>query len=102
MEDVNPVQMGNEAASAYPGRGVVFRNVSVRDNICTDQGRGSPLSGGASFIGSPDSVNLRIENSRYYNLCHLVVWDRRVFTLVELRQENFIPKTPFRAKFGWE
>lgn len=102
VEDVHLVRMGNGAVSGYPARNVIFRNVSVRDNICHDQGRGVPLSGGLSFSGSPDSSNLRVENSRYFNLCHIVLWDRQAFSFVEIKQENFALKIPFRAKFGWE
>lgn len=102
VEDVHLIKMGNGAVSAYPGRNVIFRNIGVRDNICTDQGRGTPLSGGLSFSGSPSSSNLRVENSRYFNLCHIVLWDRQAFSFVELKQENFALKTPFKARFGWE
>ena len=42
-EDVDAIHQGNGAFSAYPGIDVTFRTTRMRDNICSDQGRGLPL-----------------------------------------------------------
>ncbi len=101
-EDVDAVRMGNGCFSGYPGYDVVFRRTRSRDNICTDQGRGEPLSGGLAWAGSPESSNLRIEDSAYYNLCAGLVWSEDVFSLVELTEEDFSLREPLRLSFCWE
>lgn len=95
-EDVDAIRQGNGCFSAYPGIDVTFRRTRSRDNICTDQGRGAPLSDGLAWAGSPDSSGLRIEDSRYHSLCAGLVWDQDVFAAVELTEEDFAPRAPLR------
>ncbi len=103
-EDVDAIRQGNGAFSAYPGRDVTFRRVRVRDQFCTDQGRGAPASGGLSYGGAPGSTGLRIEDSVYYNVCPNtgIVWDRSTFTFIGLREESFVPRAPQRLTFCWQ
>lgn len=101
-EDVDALHQGNGCFSAYPGIGVTFRRTRARDNICSDQGRGAPLSDGLAWAGSPESSGLAIEDSRYFALCAGLVWDESVFDLVELDEEDFTPRGPQRLRFCWE
>jgi len=101
-EDVDAVHQGNGCFSGYPGYNVTFRRTRSRDNFCTDQGRGEPSSGGLAWAGSPESSGLRIEDSRYHNLCQGLVWDESVFTAQELTDEDFTPRAPLRLTFCWQ
>jgi len=101
-EDVDALRQGNGCFSAYPGYDVTFRRTRARDNICTDQGRGTPSSGGLAWAGSPESSGLRIEDSRYHNLCQGLVWDQSVFTAQELTDEDFTPRAALRLTFCWQ
>lgn len=87
--------------SAYPGRNVVFRRTRARDNICRDQGRGPPLSGGLAWAAHPASSNIRAESSVYFALCQGVYWDPNVFTAFEFVSMDFTPRTPLRLSFCW-
>ncbi|HEX5754670.1 MAG TPA: FG-GAP-like repeat-containing protein [Archangium sp.] len=101
-EDVEAVRQGNGCFSGYPARGVTFRRVGCRDNLCTDQGRGEPMSGGLAFTASPDSQDLRLEASRYWNLCGPLYWYGPAFSQVELTATDFTPRPPVRLSFCWQ
>jgi len=101
VEDVDAVRQGNGCFSGYPAFDVVFRRTRSRDNICSDQGRGAPLSGGLAWAGSPESSNLMIEDSSYFNLCAGLVWLEDVFTAVDLSEEDFTLREPQRLSFCW-
>jgi PKD repeat protein len=100
--DVDTVRQGNGTFSAYPGTNITFRRTRARDNICTDMGRGLPLSGGLAWTGSSSSVNLKVEDSHYYNLCGGLIWNRTSFPVIELSSDNFQPRSPIVNKFPWE
>ena len=103
VEDVDTVHQGNGSFSAYPGYNVTFRRTRARDNICADQGRGAPVSGGLVWAGSSDSGRLRIEDSTYFNLCNpKKVWDRASFDVIELAERDFRPRAPIKLDFPWE
>ena len=103
VEDVDAVNMGNGAFSAYPGRNITFRRTRMRDNVCTDQGRGAPLSGGLSWAGMPGSSwGNRIEAARMWNDCkHQPVWDATTFAAIDLTEENFTPRAVQKLEFCW-
>jgi hypothetical protein len=104
VEDVDTVAQGNGSFSAYPGHDVTFRRTRARDNICSDQGRGPPVSDGLVWAGSPDSRGLTIERSAYFNLCNpdAVVWDRASFNLIDIVEEDFVPRHAIELVFAWE
>jgi hypothetical protein len=104
VEDVDTVSQGNGSFSAYPGHGVTFRRTRARDNICRDQGRGEPLSKGVVWAASPDSSDVRIEDSTYFNLCNPSerVWDAAIFDLIQINEEDFLPRTPINLVFTWD
>jgi hypothetical protein len=104
-EDVDTVDMGNGSFSGYPARDVTFRRTRARDNHCSGQaGRAAPSSGSLVWAGSPDSQNLAIEQSSYYALCNPqnLVWDKSVFTTVDISKADFTPRAPIREHFCWE
>jgi hypothetical protein len=104
VEDVDTVGQGNGSFSAYPGHGVTFRRTRARDNICGDQGRGEPASKGLVWAASPDSSDVRIEDSTYFNLCNLQepVWDATIFGLIQIAEEDFLPRPAIKLVFPWE
>ena len=104
VEDVDTVRMGNGSFAGYPGYNVTFRRVRARENICTDQGRGLPMSGGLVWAGNPDSSGLRIEDSRYFDLCnqYAKVWDKASFDIVDITSEDFALRPAIVNKFAWE
>jgi len=104
-EDVDTVDQGNGSFSGYPAKDVVFRRTRARDNHCAGQaGRPAPSSNSLVWAGSPDSSNLTLEDSRYFNLCNPgnTVWDKSVFSKVEISEEDFTPRAPIVEKFCWE
>jgi len=103
-EDVDTVRMGNGSFSAYPAHNIIFRRTRARENICTDQGRGLPGSGGLVWAGSTSSSGLRIEDSRYFNLCapNNIVWNGRSFTLIDISSEDFTLRNPIVLTMPWE
>ena len=56
IRDVDAIHMGDGAFSSY-SNGVSFTNVRSFDNIATDQGRGTPLSGGLIFYAPGSDVS---------------------------------------------
>jgi len=104
-EDVDTVDMGNGSFSGYPARDVIFQRTRARDNHCSGQaGRDPPASNALVWAGSPDSTNLSILDSHYFNLCNPgnTVWDQSVFTKIEVAAQDFVPRAPIREKFCWE
>jgi Bacterial Ig domain/Right handed beta helix region len=105
VEDVDTVAQGNGSFSAYPGHDITFRRTRARDNICESQaGRGEPMSNALVWAGSPDSSGLRLEGSKYFNLCNPsnLVWDRSSFDVIQVTQENFSPRPAIQLSFAWE
>jgi len=103
VEDVDTVRQGNGSFAAYPGNNVIFRRTRARDNFCDDQGRGLPSSNSLVWVGKPGSSGLRINDSKYFNLCsNNRVWDRRTFTLINISSEDFQLRKPIVNEFAWE
>jgi hypothetical protein len=107
VEDVDAVHMGNGCFSAYAGLdGSVFRRTRCRDNDCSDQGRGAPLSGALMWSGNPDPsiTHLRIESSSYANACNPgnIVWPAEAFEVAELTEADFAPRAPLSLSFCWD
>lgn len=105
VEDVDAVHMGNGCFSAYDGGdGSVFLRTRCRDNICTDQGRGSPASNALMWAGQPGLSALRIESSTYAAACNPgnIVWPRDSFAVVDLVEAEFTPRAPLDLRFCWE
>lgn len=101
-EDVDAVRMGNGCYGAQPGFGITFRRTRARDNICTDQGRGAPASGGLAWSALGTVSGLRIEQSSHFNLCYDSVWDPDNFDALDLQEADFTPREPLRLSFCWE
>ena len=105
VEDVDTVGQANGSFFAYPGNDVTFRRTRARDNICVSQGRGAPSSNALVWGGDPSrSTGLRIEDSRYYNLCNPgnIVWEWNTFDIVSYASEDFQPRDPIVNQFPWE
>jgi hypothetical protein len=105
VEDVDAVHMGNGCFSDYAGgAGVIFRRTRCRDNICTDQGRGVPLSNALMWCGHSMHTDLRIEASTYWNACNPdnIVWPDESFELIEAEEASFTPRAPLDLAFCWE
>ena len=105
VEDVDTVGQANGSFFAYPGNDVTFRRTRARDNICVSQGRGAPSSNALVWGGDPSrSTGLRIEDSRYYNLCNPgnIVWEWNTFDIVSYASEDFLPRDPIVNQFLWE
>jgi hypothetical protein len=102
-EDVDAIHQGNGCFSGYPARNFIFRRTRARDNICGDQGRGLPMSGGLAWSGSwPDSSNIQVQSSTYFNLCSTLIFDQSVFSEIDLTPADFTPRAPLRLTFCWE
>lgn len=105
VEDVDTVAQGNGSFSAYPGHDITFRRTRARDNVCNSQaGRGPPLSDALVWAGSPDSSGLRLEASKYFNLCNPgnLVWEQSSFDMIQITEENFSPRPAIKLRFPWD
>jgi hypothetical protein len=105
VEDVDAVRMGDGCFSDYDaGAGAVFRRTRCRDNICTDQGRGVPLSNALMWAGHGDGSNCcRIEESIYFNSCNgNVFWPASAFEVADVKKMDFVPRAAIQQKFCWE
>lgn len=109
IADVDAINQGNGSFGAFPGTKVTFLRTRARDNICGDQGRGLPLSGGLSWSGEPtQSRKLQVLDSHYWNLCHpgadesSILWEDDAFKRIELTPLDFTPRAPIRNAFCWD
>lgn len=105
VEDVDTIRMGNGGAAAYSvGFNITFRRTRHRENICSDQGRGAPLSGALMWGGGPGSTGLRIEDSRYYLPCNAgnIIWDSASFDVIETTQGDYTQRPPIVLTMPWE
>jgi hypothetical protein len=103
VEDVDAIRMGNGCFSAYTGGdGTVFRRTRCRENICEDQGRGPPESGGIMWSGDESHTNLAIEDSIYFDACAGLVWPTAAFSTLDLHEEDFTLRAPIELSFCWE
>ena len=105
-EDVDTFDMGNGSFSSEEASGVAFVRTRARENHCEGQaGREPPASGGLVWGASPGSSEIRIEASRYYDLCNPdnLVWDTDVVVPpVDLVEEDFALRAPTVVDFCWE
>ena len=78
--------------------------LAVAYNICTDQGRGPPLSNALMWSGHPGYTTLRIEASSYFAACdpNNIVWPTNSFAVVEVTEQDFTPRAPIANRFCWE
>ncbi len=104
VEDVDAVHMGNGCFSNYAGADKnIFRRTRCRDNICTDQGRGLPLSNALMWAGNPTETHLRLEDSTYFNSCNgNVLWPEESFEVHELTEKDFTLRPEVKVALCWE
>lgn len=105
VEDVDAVGQGNGCFSGLPARNVTFNRANCVANICTDQGRGKPMSNGLAYAGDPDgSSNLKILSSKYDRLCNPsnLIWEDDVFSTIQLSSASVVPRAPIRVKLCWK
>jgi hypothetical protein len=105
VEDVDAVHMGDGCFSDYDaGTGAIFRRTRCRDNICTDQGRGVPLSNALMWAGHGDMTQCcRIEQSVYFNSCNgNVFWPAAAFEVADVQKMDFTPRAALKQTFCWE
>jgi hypothetical protein len=105
VEDVDAIRMGNGCFSDYAGSdGVVFRRTRCRENICRDQGRGLPLSNALMWAGNPDFMQIRIEDSAYFEACNPgnLVWPQESFAVIELDEQDFALREAIAVELCWE
>ncbi|MGB7181485.1 MAG: right-handed parallel beta-helix repeat-containing protein [Burkholderiaceae bacterium] len=103
VEDVDAIRMGNGSFSAYDGTNdATFIRTRSRDDICTDQGRGKPSSGGTIWTGNPRLNGLTVTDSTFDNPCFQVVWPRSAFKTLQIKQEAFAMRSVNRPSMCWE
>ncbi len=105
VEDVDAIRMGNGCFSDYDGgSGVVFRRTRCRENICGDQGRGTPLSNALMWTGHTSHTDLKLEQGEYFKACdpNNLVWPETSFSVVDLKENDFTMRAPIQHKFCWQ
>jgi Right handed beta helix region len=104
IEDVDAIHQSNGSFGAHYSSSITFRRTRAKDNICHDQGRGRPASGGIIWSGYNNVSGLRIEDSQHWNRCNpsAIVYDVDRFFVVQLREQDFTPRAPIALRFPWE
>jgi hypothetical protein len=104
IEDVDAIHQSNGAFGAHYSSNITFRRTRAKDNICRDQGRGRPASGGIIWSGYNNVSGLRIEDSQHWHRCNplATVYDVDRFDVVQLREQDFTPRAPIELRFPWE
>lgn len=104
VEDVDAIRMGNGCFSSYSGEdGSVFRRTRCRENICSDQGRGAPTSGGILWSADENHTAVRVEDSTYFAACNAgLVWPESAFATLELTEADFPLRSAPELTFCWE
>jgi nitrous oxidase accessory protein NosD len=104
VEDVDTIHQSNGSFGAHYASNITFRRTRAKDNICADQGRGRPASGGIIWSGYNNVSGLRIEDSQHWNRCNpaAIVHDLDRFDVVELKELDFTPRAPIALRFPWE
>jgi len=74
-EDVDTINMGNGAFTAWSTTGVDFVRTRWRDQICTDQGRGLPASGGQGWVFSGSATGGSVVQGEWWNKCWSINWN---------------------------
>jgi hypothetical protein len=105
VQDVDAVRMGNGCFFGYPAVNLTYERTRCRDNLCVDQGRGAPKSGGLGW-GAGEDAQVAVVASVYFNLCAGVSWANKgggaSFTTLELKEQDFAPRAPLALSFCWE
>ncbi len=106
VEDVDAIGMGNGAFASWGPDRVQFIRTRWRDNICSDQGRGTPLSNGIGWAVANGAQDIDIYAGEYLRGpgCPYTHWfsgDSNVTTF-DIAEVNFAPREPFVNEFPWE
>lgn len=123
VTDVDAIHMGNGAFSAYSDTSnVTWANCRTRDNSLKDWGRGYPKSAGRvgdlpkhsplCWASGPTAVTgNEIVDGVYFNVTPTdgpiqpdrpnLTWNIPWFDLIELREEDFTPRTPYIFTPPW-
>lgn len=104
VEDVDAIRMGNGCFSTYTGdEGTTFRRTRCRENICADQGRGEPASGGIMWSADNSLSDIRIEDSVYFADCGGgPSWPNSAFSTLDLREEDFALRPALELSFCFD
>jgi hypothetical protein len=104
IEDVDTIRQSNGSFGAHYSSNATFRRTRAKDNVCDDQGRGRPASGGIIWSGFATVSGLRVESSQYWNPCNPsgIIYDADRFDVVQLAERDFIPRAPIALSFPWE
>ena len=105
VEDVDALHMGNGCFSNIAGvDGNPFVRTRCRDNVCTDQGRGVPLSNALMWAGNEGHTADRIEDSVYFAACNPdnIVWPDESFAVHAVTESDFTPRPALRNAYCWD
>lgn len=101
--DVDTLRMGNGSFSAYDGTNDVrFIRTRSAHQICTDQGRGKPASGGTIWTAHPRLNAVEVIDSIYADSCFQVAWPRAAFSRLEVSHQPFTSHPSVKPSMCWE
>lgn len=118
VEDVDGIRQTNGAFSCFDfGADITFRRTRARENICdivtveipdcVEPGTTGckPGSGGITWNASrsaSESINNKIEDSVYFDLCDDPTYGEFIIETGDLVEEDFEPRAPIRITGCWE
>jgi hypothetical protein len=101
--DVDTIRMGNGSFSAFSADNITFLRCGHRENICTDQGRGAPTSGGQGWVFSNGANNGAVTDCSYWDICWTTHWISGTSdATIDLTEEDFTMQSPISLMFPWE
>ena len=98
----------NDAAKV--GKNFLAERIRVKDTQCVSRDGQTPSSQGLVFAAHPDANNFRFLDSQYSNHCRSLAFYCKPGAScrssgtgqVDLREEDFTPRTPLSLEFPWE
>jgi len=105
VEDVDALHQMNTCLSITNTNNGVFRRTRIRDNFCTDQGRGDGQ--GIGWLVQGTSIDATTEDGEYFNLCGLIditdsKWKQPLSTFQVRTSVDFTARSPISLTFPWE
>ena len=102
IQNVDAIHQGTASFAASNSQNITFKDVRTKDNIATS-GRGANASGSLMFGSEDNSTGTIFQNAIYSNPINPgnIFWDQNGTATADIKQQNFVTKTPLKLVFGW-
>jgi len=106
IQNVDALNQGNASFVSWGSSNVTFRDVRTKNNHASSV-RGANASGSLIFASSSGATGTSFINATYFNPANPenIVLNYKApapMLVKDIRQQDFVAKSPLRLKFGWE